>query len=52
MGRGPSYLWKHVRSGWDKLSRLIRFAVGNATDVGYWHNWWCGDGILIVRIFQ
>jgi hypothetical protein len=39
-------LWKFIRSGWDKFSRMLKFEVGDGTRVRFWDDVWCTDGSL------
>ena len=39
-------LWKFIRFGWDKFSRMLRFEVGDGTRVRFWDDVWCTDGSL------
>jgi hypothetical protein len=39
-------LWKFIRSGWDKFSRMLKFEVGDVTRVRFWDDVCCTDGPL------
>jgi hypothetical protein len=39
-------LWKHIRNGWEKFSRLAKFEVGDGSRIKFWLDLWCGDGPL------
>ena len=39
-------LWKFIRSGWDKFSRMLKFEVGDGTRICFWDYVWCTDGSL------
>ena len=39
-------LWKFIRSGWDKFSRLLKFEVGVGSRIRFWDDVWCTDGSL------
>jgi hypothetical protein len=39
-------LWKFIRAGWDKFSRMLKFEVGDGTRVRFWDDVWCTDGSL------
>uniref|UniRef100_A0A2N9EHP5 Reverse transcriptase domain-containing protein n=1 Tax=Fagus sylvatica TaxID=28930 RepID=A0A2N9EHP5_FAGSY len=35
-------LWKFIRHRWDKFSRLLKFEVGDGTNIRFWEDVWCG----------
>uniref|UniRef100_A0A2N9H333 Reverse transcriptase domain-containing protein n=1 Tax=Fagus sylvatica TaxID=28930 RepID=A0A2N9H333_FAGSY len=39
-------LWKFIRSGWNKFSRMLKFEVGDGTRIRFWDDVWCIDGPL------
>jgi hypothetical protein len=39
-------VWKFIRAGWDKFSRMLKFEVGDGTRVRFWDDVWCTDGSL------
>ena len=39
-------LWKYIRNGWDKFSRLLKFDVGDGFRIHFWDDVWCMDGTL------
>lgn len=48
VGQGPCgvCLWKHFRKGCRYFFRFVNFKVGSGINVHFWHDWWCGDGVL------
>lgn len=51
MGTFGVGVWKHIRRGWDKFSKLIHFDVGVGSKVIFWHDIWCGDTPLKLSYF-
>uniref|UniRef100_A0A2N9I916 Reverse transcriptase domain-containing protein n=1 Tax=Fagus sylvatica TaxID=28930 RepID=A0A2N9I916_FAGSY len=42
-------LWKFIRNGWDKFSRLLTFEVGDGTRIRFWDDVWCnGEPLKVV----
>ena len=39
-------LWKYIHSGWNYFARFVSFSVGKGTNVCFWLDWLCGDGVL------
>ena len=39
-------LWKGIMAHWDLFQRYIGFEVGKGNKVRFWHDNWCGDGLL------
>ena len=39
-------LWKFIRAGWNKFSRMLKFEVGDGTRIRFWDDVWCIDGPL------
>ena len=39
-------LWKYIRRGWDKFSRLLKFEVGDGSRIRFWDDVWCMAGTL------
>jgi hypothetical protein len=36
-------VWKHIRRGWDKFSKFVRFEMGVGSRVSFSHDIWSGD---------
>jgi hypothetical protein len=39
-------VWKHIKRGWDKFSKFVRFEVGVGSKVSFWNDVWCRDSPL------
>jgi hypothetical protein len=39
-------LWKFIRSGWNKFSRMLKYEVGDGTRIRFWDDVWCIDSPL------
>uniref|UniRef100_A0A2N9F8V6 Reverse transcriptase zinc-binding domain-containing protein n=1 Tax=Fagus sylvatica TaxID=28930 RepID=A0A2N9F8V6_FAGSY len=39
-------LWKFIRSGWNKFSRILKYEVGDGTRIRFWDDVWCIDSPL------
>jgi hypothetical protein len=39
-------LWKHIRLGWQHFNRYVSFSIGSGERVSFWHDRWCGEGVM------
>ena len=45
-GRHGVCLWKHIRRGWQHFNRYVSFSIGSGERVSFWHDRWCGAGVM------
>jgi hypothetical protein len=39
-------LWKHIRNGWQRFSKFLKYEVGSGSHTHFWLDLWCGEVTL------